>query len=161
MGIVTKVVVKLMQTRESVRTLLAVFDQMDDATETVVEITAAGIIPAALEIMDRTTIEAVERGAPVGFPRDAEAVLIVEIEGLKEQTDRALDIVRTICQQNHAREVKVAADDIERQLIWKGRKGAFGAMGALAPNYYVQDGVVPRSQTAGNDASHCRNQQAI
>jgi glycolate oxidase len=146
MGIVTKVVVKLTATRESVRTLLAVFDQMDDATETVVEITSAGIIPAALEIMDRTTIEAIERGAPVGLPHDAEAVLIVEIEGLKEHTDRALEIARSICQQNHAREVKLAADEGERQLIWKGRKGAFGAMGTLAPNYYVQDGVVPRSR---------------
>jgi glycolate dehydrogenase FAD-linked subunit len=146
MGIVTKVIVKLMPTRESVRTLLAVFDQMDDATEAVVDITSAGIIPAALEIMDRTTIEAVERGAPVGLPHDAEAVLIVEIEGLKEHTDRALEIARSICQQNHAREVKLAADETERQRIWKGRKGAFGAMGALAPNYYVQDGVVPRSR---------------
>ncbi|HEX7231640.1 MAG TPA: FAD-linked oxidase C-terminal domain-containing protein [Candidatus Binatia bacterium] len=146
MGIVTKVVVRLTPTRESVRTLLAVFDQMDDATETVVDITSAGIIPAALEIMDRTTIEAVERGAPVGLPQNAEAVLIVEIEGLKEHTERALDIARSICEQNHAREVKLAADETERQRIWKGRKGAFGAMGVLAPNYYVQDGVVPRSQ---------------
>src|SRR5678815_2381842 len=100
MGIVTKVVVKLTPTRESVRTLLAVFDQMDDATETVVAITAAGIIPAALEIMDRTTIEAVERGAPVGLPQNAEAVLIVEIEGLTEHTERALEIARSICQRN-------------------------------------------------------------
>src|SRR5690349_2518462 len=146
MGIVTKVVVKLTPTRESVRTLLAVFDQMDAATQTVVDITAAGIIPAALEIMDRTTIEAVERGSPVGLPHDAEAVLIVEIEGLKEHTERALEIARSICQRNHARGVKLAADETERQLIWKGRKGAFGAMGALAPNYYVQDGVVPRSR---------------
>src|SRR6185295_8530963 len=141
-----EVVVKLTASRESVRTLLAVFDQMDDATETVVAITSAGIIPAALEIMDRTTIEAIERGAPVGLPQNAEAVLIVEIEGLKEHTERALEIARSICQRNHAREVKLAADETERQLIWKGRKGAFGAMGALAPNYYVQDGVVPRSR---------------
>ena len=146
MGIVTKVVVKLTPSRESVRTLLGVFDQMDDATETVVAITGAGIIPAALEIMDRTTIEAIERGAPVGLPQNAEAVLIVEIEGLKEHTERALEIARSICQRNHAREVKLAANEAERQLIWKGRKGAFGAMGALAPNYYVQDGVVPRSR---------------
>ncbi|MGE5061764.1 MAG: FAD-binding oxidoreductase [Betaproteobacteria bacterium] len=146
MGIVTKVAVKLMRARESVRTLLAIFDDMDAATQAVVDITAAGIIPAALEMMDRTTIQAIERGAPVGLPHDAEAVLIVEIEGLKEHTDRALEIARSICQQNHAREVKLAADEIERQLIWKGRKGAFGAMGALAPNYYVQDGVVPRSR---------------
>jgi glycolate dehydrogenase FAD-linked subunit len=146
MGIVTKAAVRLMQTRESVRTLLAIFDEMDNATQTVVDITAAGIIPAALEMMDRTTIEAIERGAPVGFPRDAEAVLIVEIEGLTEQTDRSASLARTICQRNGAREVKLAADEAERQRLWKGRKGAFGAMGTLAPNYYVQDGVVPRSK---------------
>jgi glycolate oxidase len=146
MGIVTKVAVKLMQTRESVRTLLAIFDEMDVATRTVVDITAAGIIPAALEMMDRTTIEAVETGSPVGFPRDAEAVLLVEVEGLLEQTERSMNLARTVCKRNGAREVRVAKDDAERQLLWKGRKGAFGAMGALAPNYYVQDGVVPRSK---------------
>jgi len=145
-GIVTKIVVRLMKTRESVRTLLAVFDQMDHATQTVVDITGAGIIPAALEMMDRTTIEAVERGAPVGLPRDAEAVLIVEVEGVREQTEKAVEVARGICQRNGAREARVARDESERQLLWKGRKGAFGAMGALAPNYYVQDGVVPRSQ---------------
>jgi glycolate oxidase len=146
MGIVTKVAVRLMRTRESVRTLLAIFDRMDDATQTVVDITAAGIIPAALEIMDRTAIEAVERGAPVGFPRDAEAVLIVEIEGPVEHAERAIEIARAMCRRDGAREVKLAADETERQRLWKGRKGAFGAMGALAPNYYVQDGVVPRSK---------------
>jgi len=146
LGIVTKIAVRLMKTRESVRTLLAVFDQMDHATQTVVDITGAGIIPAALEMMDRTTIEAVERGAPVGLPRDAEAVLIVEVEGVREQTERAVEVARGICQRNGACEARVARDESERQLLWKGRKGAFGAMGALAPNYYVQDGVVPRSQ---------------
>ncbi len=146
MGIVTKVAVRLMPKRESVRTLLAVFDQMDAATQSVVDITAAGIIPAALEMMDRTTIEAIERGAPVGLPRDAEAVLIVEVEGVREQTERAVEMARRICQRDGAREARVARDETERQLLWKGRKGAFGAMGALAPNYYVQDGVVPRSQ---------------
>jgi len=146
MGIVTKAAVRLMRTRESVRTLLAIFDQMERATQTVVEITAAGIIPAALEMMDRTTIEAVETGSPVGLPRDAEAVLIVEVEGVGEQTERSMNLVRTICERNGAREARVARDETERQLLWKGRKGAFGAMGALAPNYYVQDGVVPRSR---------------
>jgi len=146
MGIVTKVIVRLMKTRESVRTLLAIFDKMDAATQTVVDITGAGIIPAALEMMDRTTIEAIERGAPVGFPRDAEAVLLVEVEGLAEQTLRSMNVAREICQRNGAREVRVAKDEAERQLLWKGRKGAFGAMGVLAPNYYVQDGVVPRSK---------------
>src|SRR6266508_5473306 len=128
MGIVTKAAVRLMRTRESVRTLLAIFDQMDRATQTVVAITGAGIIPAALEMMDRTTIEAVETGAPVGFPRDAEAVLIVEIEGLNENTARSMTLVRDICERNGAREVRVAKDETERQLLWKGRKGAFGAM---------------------------------
>ena len=146
LGIVTKIAVRLMRARETVRTLLAIFDRMDDATQTVVDITTAGIIPAALEIMDRTTIEAVERGAPVGFPRDAEAVLIVEIEGLSEHAERAIGLAREICRRAGAREVKLAADEAERQRLWKGRKGAFGAMGALAPNYYVQDGVVPRSK---------------
>jgi glycolate oxidase len=146
LGIVTKVAVKLMRTRESVRTLLAIFDQMDAATQTVVDITAAGIIPAALEMMDRTTIEAVERGAPVGFPRDAEAVLIVEVEGLNQHTERSIALAGDICRRNGVREVKLAKDEAERQRLWKGRKGAFGAMGSLAPNYYVQDGVVPRSK---------------
>jgi glycolate oxidase len=146
LGIVTKIVVRLMRARESVRTLLAIFDQMDAATQSVVDITAAGIIPAALEMMDRTTIEAVERGAPVGLPRDAEAVLIVEVEGLAEHTECTMKLASEICQRSGAREVKRAKDEAERQLLWKGRKGAFGAMGVLAPNYYVQDGVVPRSK---------------
>ncbi len=146
MGIVTKIAVKLMPTRESVGTLLAIFDDMDFATKTVVDITAAGIIPAALEIMDQTAIEAVERGAPVGFPRDAAAVLIVEVEGLSEHTEPSIKLASEVCQRNGAREVRVAQDEAQRQLLWKGRKGAFGAMGTLAPNYYVQDGVVPRSQ---------------
>ena len=146
MGIVTKAIVRLMRTRESVRTLLAIFDQMDKATRTVVDITGAGIIPAALEMIDRTTIEAIETGAPVGFPRDAEAVLIVEIEGPIEHTERSMKIAHDICVRSGAREVRVAKDEAERQRLWKGRKGAFGAMGALAPNYYVQDGVVPRSK---------------
>jgi glycolate oxidase len=146
LGIVTKVIVRLMQTRESVRTLLAVFDQMDHATQSVVDITAAGIIPAALEIMDRTTLEAVEKGAPAGLPLDAEAVLIVEIEGLREATGAAIARAQEICHRNSARETRLAQNEQERQSLWKARKGAFGAMGTLAPNYYVQDGVVPRSK---------------
>jgi len=146
MGIVTKIIVRLMRARECVRTMLAIFDQMDAASQAVVDITGAGIIPAALEIMDRTTIEAVERGAPVGLPRDAEAVLIVEVEGLNEHAEQAIMRAREVCERNGAREVKLAKDEAERQRLWKGRKGAFGAMGALAPNYYVQDGVVPRSK---------------
>ncbi|OGQ80511.1 MAG: glycolate oxidase subunit GlcD [Deltaproteobacteria bacterium RIFCSPLOWO2_12_FULL_60_19] len=146
MGIVTKAAVRLMRTRESVRTLLAVFDRTEAATKTVVDVTAAGIIPAALEMMDRLTISAVAQAVPGVYPRDAEAVLLVEVEGLTETTERAIRLVQTICERSGAREVRIAANQAERQLLWKGRKEAFGAMGLLAPNYYVQDGVVPRSR---------------
>jgi glycolate oxidase len=146
MGIVTKAAVRLMRTRESVRTLLAIFDQTERATATVVDITAAGIIPAALEMMDQLTISAVEKGAPCGYPTDAAAVLLVEIEGVREHTGRAMEMVQSICRRNGAREVRLAKDEADRQLLWKGRKGAFGALGLLAPNYYVQDGVVPRGR---------------
>ena len=119
MGIVTKVAVRLMRVRESVRTLLAIFDQMDHATQTVVDITSAGIIPAALEIMDRTTIEAIEKGAPVGLPLDAEAVLIVEVDGLRESTERSVLLAQGICQRNHARDTKVAQDKTKDSLSGK------------------------------------------
>jgi glycolate oxidase len=129
-----------------VRTLLAIFNETERATQTVVDITAAGIIPAALEMMDRLTIEAVQKGAPSGYPTDAAAVLLVEIEGVREHAERAMALVESICARNHAREVRLAKGEADRQLLWKGRKGAFGALGQLAPNYYVQDGVVPRSR---------------
>src|SRR3989338_3368000 len=146
MGIVTKAAVRLMRTRETVQTLLAVFDRMEPATQTVVDITAAGIIPAALEMMDQLTIEAVEKGKPVGYPRDAAAVLLIELEGVREHTERAARLAQEICSRNGARQVRRAQSEAERQLLWKGRKEAFGALGALAPNYYVQDGVGPRSR---------------
>jgi glycolate oxidase len=146
MGIVTKAIVRLMRARENVRTLLAVFDRPEAATRTVVDITAAGIIPAALEMMDQTTIQAVEKGASCGYPTDAAAVLLAEIEGVREHGERAMAEIQSICRQNGAREVRLARDDTERQLLWKGRKGAFGALGLIAPNYYVQDGVVPRGK---------------
>lgn len=145
-GIVTKALVRLMRTREAVQTLLAVFDRMDAATQSVVEITGRGIIPAALEMMDKVTIEAVEMGASLGYPKGAEAVLLVEVEGVREHCDRAVALVREICEQTGARQVKVAQDAAERHRLWKGRKEAFGSMGRLAPHYYVQDGVVPRSR---------------
>ncbi len=146
MGIVTKAVVRLMRARETVRTLLAVFDRPEAATRTVVDITAAGVIPAALEMMDQTTIRAVEKGAPCGYPTDAAAVLLAEIEGVREHGERAMALIQSICRQNGAREVRLTRDETERQLLWKGRKGAFGALGLIAPNYYVQDGVVPRGK---------------
>jgi len=145
-GIVTRARVKLMRTREAVRTLLAAFDRMDAATQAVVAITERGIIPAALEMMDKVTIEAVETGASLGYPKGAEAVLLVEVEGVREHCARAVALVQEICEQNGARQVKIAQDEAERHRLWKGRKEAFGSMGRLAPHYYVQDGVVPRSR---------------
>jgi glycolate oxidase len=145
-GIVTRARVKLMRTREAVRTLLAAFDRMDAATQSVVAITERGIIPAALEMMDKVTIEAVETGASLGYPKGAEAVLLVEVEGVREHCARAVALVQEICEQNGARQVKIAQDEAERHRLWKGRKEAFGSMGRLAPHYYVQDGVVPRSR---------------
>ncbi len=146
LGVVTRAAVRLMRARESIRTLLAIFGRMDDATQAVVEVTAAGVVPAALEMMDATTIEAVERGSPAGYPRDAAAVLLVEVEGVREYTARAARDVQEICTRCGAGQVRQAQSERERQALWKGRKGAFGAMGTLAPNYYVMDGVVPRGQ---------------
>jgi len=146
LGIVTRVIVRLMGARETVGTLLAIFDDFNAATQSVTDVTAAGIIPAALEMMDNVTIQAIERGSPVGLPLDAEAVLLMEVEGLQEHVDEAVARLRAISERNGARRVQVAADAAQRAALWKARKTAFGAMGTLAPNYYVQDGVVPRSR---------------
>jgi glycolate oxidase len=146
LGIVTKAVVRLMAAREAVGTMLAIFDDFDAATQTATDVTAAGIIPAALEMMDNVTIQAIERGHPVGFPLDAAAVLLIEVEGLREHVDEAVRRLRAVCERDGARSVRIAEGEAERQALWKGRKSAFGAMGTLAPNYYVQDGVVPRSR---------------
>jgi glycolate oxidase len=146
LGIVTKAIVRLMAAREAVGTMLAIFDDFDAATQTVTDVTAAGIIPAALEMMDDVTIRAVERGLALGFPLDAAAVLLIEVEGLREHVEEAVRRMRVLCERNGARGVRIAADEAERAALWKGRKSAFGAMGTLAPNYYVHDGVVPRSR---------------
>ncbi len=145
-GIVTKAVLRLLRRAEATTTFMAVFDSVQDATETVSAIIAAGIVPAALEMMDQTIIEAVEAAYHFGFPADAGAVLIVELDGLEAgvaaQTARAV----AACRDRGAREVRIAADEAERALLWKSRKRAFGAVGRLAPNYCTQDGVVPRTR---------------
>ncbi len=145
LGIVTKVVARLSPIAESVQTILAIFDTVAAASEAVAGIVAKGIIPAALEMMDNPVIRAVEEATHVGYPLDAGAVLIVEVEGLLEGMN---DQVRAICEicQATARTVRVARDEAERQALWAGRKGAFAAMGRKNPEYYVMDGVVPRSK---------------
>jgi glycolate oxidase len=145
-GIVTQATLRLLPLPEGAQTLLAVFDRVDDASAAVSGIIARGIVPAALEMMDGLMVEAVEAAYRFGFPKDAEAVLIIEIDGLRAGFERQTERIVTICREHGAREVRIAADEAERALLWKSRKRAFGAVGRLAPNYCTQDGVVPRTK---------------
>ncbi|MGH9795497.1 MAG: FAD-linked oxidase C-terminal domain-containing protein [Candidatus Acidiferrales bacterium] len=146
LAIVTEVTVKLTRKPEAVKTLLAIYDTVDDCTQTVVEITGRAITPAACEMLDGWTLRAVEAYAHAGFPLDSAAVLLIELEGLREQVEAQAVEVSEVCKLCRAREVRVARDDRERDLLWKGRKNAFGAVGRLSPSYYVQDGVIPRTR---------------
>jgi len=145
-GLTTQITVKLTRLPEAVKTLLAIFDSVDDATETVAEITARGITPAACEMLDGWTLRAVEAYVHAGFPLDSAAVLLIDVDGLREAVEAQSDAVADVCRVHHAREVRVARDNAERDLLWKGRKNAFGAVGRLSPTYYVQDGVIPRTK---------------
>lgn len=146
MALVTEVTVKLTPLPEAVKTLLAIFDSLDDATESVAEITARGITPAACEMLDGWTLRAVEAYVHAGFPLDSAAVLLIDVDGLREAVEAQAEAVADVCRVHHAREVRVARDAAERDLLWKGRKNAFGAVGRLSPTYYVQDGVIPRTK---------------
>jgi glycolate oxidase len=145
LGIATELVVRVLRKPEAVRTLLAGFGSTDQAGGAVSDVIAARILPAAIEMMDRLTIEAAEAAVHPGYP-DVTAVLIVELDGLAAQVEHDLATVQEICRANGAAEVRVAADDAERALLWKGRKSAFAAMGRVSHDYYVQDGVVPRTR---------------
>jgi glycolate oxidase len=146
LALVTEITVKLSRKAEAVKTLLAVFDAVGDASRTVVEMTARGITPAACEMLDGWTLRAVEDYIHAGFPRDSAAVLLIEVEGLREAVESQAAAIAEICLANHAREVRTARDEPERDLLWKGRRNAFGALGRLAPSNYVLDGVIPRSK---------------
>jgi glycolate oxidase len=148
LGIATEIVVKLTRLPEAVETLLAIYNTVDDAAKTVMAITAAGITPAALEMLDGWTLRSVEEGTHAGYPLDADAVLLIELEGLREAVSEQAEEIRRACQSQGAREVRRAATAEERDLLWKGRKNAFGSLGRLAPAYYTQDGVVPRTRIA-------------
>ena len=145
-GLVTEITVKLTRLPEATKTLLAIYESVDDATETVVEITARGITPAACEMMDGWTIRAVEDYVHAGFPLDCAAVLLIEVDGLREAAEYEAGEVADVCRLHRAREVRAARDARERDLLWKGRKNAFGAVGRLSPTYYTQDGVIPRTK---------------
>src|SRR5262249_33440165 len=131
---------------QAYRTFLAVFESVHEATQTVSDIIAAGIVPAALEMMDNLIIQAVEAAFRFGFPTDAGAVLIVELDGLSAGLDPQTAKIMQVCQQTPAREGGAARDAAGRRALWKSRKRAFGAVGRLAPNYCPQDGVVPRTK---------------
>jgi len=145
-GIAAEITVKLSRSPENVATLLAIFNTVEDAAQTVTAITAEGITPAALEMIDQIMLRAIEDSIQAGYPKDAAAVLLVEVEGLTEAVAEQVEAVRQVAARQHAREVRVARDERERQLLWAGRKGAFGAVGRLAPSCYVQDGVIPRTK---------------
>jgi glycolate oxidase len=146
LALVTEIIVRLTRKPEAVKTLLAVYDTLDDTTETVVDITVRAITPAACEMLDGFTLRAVEDYVHAGFPKDCAAVLLIELEGLTEAVEAQSAAITEVCLQHRAREVRVARDDRERELLWKGRKNAFGALGRLSPTYYVQDGVIPRTR---------------
>jgi len=146
LGIVTEITVRLMRKPEAVKTLLAVYDRVLDATRTVAAITGRGITPAALEMMDGFTLRAVEAATHAGYPLDSAAVLLIEIEGLLEAVEEQTEQIEEVCRECHAREVRRATTEAERDLLWRGRKNAFGALGRISPNFYVQDGVIPRTR---------------
>jgi glycolate oxidase len=146
LAVVTKIIVRLAPLPEAVKTLLGVFASVRTASEAVSRIIGAGIVPAALEMMDAVTIRAVEEATHFGYPLDAGAVLIIELEGLREALETQAEQIAALCREVGVLDLRVARDDKERALLWKGRKEAFGALGRISPEYYVMDGVVPRSR---------------
>lgn len=146
LAICTKAWVRLTRDPQGWRTLLGVFESVDDATNAISEIIGAGIIPAALEMMDQGILAAVEQAFHFGFPLDAQAILLIEVDGLEAGLDEQREQIIALCQNCNAREVRQAKDAKERQLLWKARKQAFGAVGRLSPSYCTQDGVVPRTK---------------
>jgi len=148
MALVTKVGVRLMRKPELVKTCLAIYESNEDAGRTVAEITARAITPVAVEMLDGVMLRMVEEATHAGYPMDAAAVLLIELEGIRETVEDQVEQVREACMVAGAREFRVARTAEERDLLWKGRKNAFGAVGRVSPTYYVQDGVVPRTKIA-------------
>jgi glycolate oxidase len=145
-GLVTAVTVRLTHLPEAVKTALASFRTVVDASETVSAIIASGMIPAALEMLDEAIIKAINAGTGAGYPENAGAVLLIELDGPKAEVEVQAERAATICRQRGALSVTVARDDAERALLWKGRKEAAGAVGRLTASYLLQDAVVPRSR---------------
>lgn len=146
LGIATRITLRVLRRPEAVRTLLAGFAHTDGAGAAVSGTIAAGIVPAAIEMMDAITIDAAEKAVGANYPPNCGAVLIVELDGPPEQVEEDLAAVEALCAEHGAVEVRVASDPADRAAVWRGRKAAFAAMGRVSPNYYVQDGVVPRTR---------------
>jgi glycolate oxidase len=145
-GIATKIAVRILKKPQAVKTVLAVFDEIDHASAAVSAIIARGLVPAAVEMIDQLTIQAVEDAFGCGYPRDAAAALLVELDGLQVGLDAEAERIVAACREAGAREVRTARDENERALLWKGRKSAFGAYGRVSPAYMVMDGVIPRTK---------------
>ncbi|OGL12284.1 MAG: glycolate oxidase subunit GlcD [Candidatus Rokubacteria bacterium RIFCSPLOWO2_02_FULL_72_37] len=145
-GVATKIVVRILKKPQAVKTVLAVFDEIDQASAAVSAIIARGLVPAAVEMIDQLTIQAVEDAFDCGYPRDAAAALLVELDGLTVGMEAQAERIVQACRDSGAREVRTARDEAERQLLWKGRKSAFGAYGRISPAYMVMDGVIPRTK---------------
>jgi glycolate oxidase len=146
LGICTEIVTKIQRLPEGVKTLLAIYDTIEEGSETVSAIVAAGMVPATLEMMDQLVIEAVEASIKCGFPLDCATVLIIELDGLKDDLEKQAEAITALCKKNGAREVRVAKNDAERAALWAGRRGAFGAVARITPSYLVCDGSVPRTE---------------
>src|SRR4051812_17597852 len=146
LGIATKLTLRILRAPETVRTLLAGFGHTDEAGAAVSDVIAAGILPAAIEMMDAVTMEAAEAAVGANYPDGCGAALIVELDGPQAQVEADLARVEAICAANDAREIRIAHDPADRAAVWRGRKAAFAAMGRISPDYYVQDGVVPRTR---------------
>jgi glycolate oxidase len=146
LGVATKITVRIMRSPEAVKTFLAIYDSVEQAGQTVSDIIAEGIIPATLEMMDKLVIKAVEEAVHAGYPLDAEAVLIIELDGLRDGMDGLEKRIVEICGNNGVRTIDIAASEEDRDRLWAGRRGAFGAVGRLYPSYMVNDGTVPRAQ---------------
>lgn len=146
LAIATKIWVRLTRDPQGCRTMLGIFESVEAATNAISEIIGAGMIPAALEMMDQGILVAIEQAYRFGFPLDAQAILLIEVDGLEAGLDEQRDRIVELCKQCGAREVRQAQGEAERKLLWKCRKQAFGAVGRLSPSYCTQDGVVPRTK---------------
>jgi glycolate oxidase len=148
LGIATAITVRVIPAPESTRCLVAFFDSTTEAGEVVSEVVREGIVAGAMEMMDNLSIQAAEGATNAGYPKDAGAALVIELDGSQAECEARFDQVVSLCEQGGAWKVRVAQDEAERALIWKTRKAAFAAMGRIAPNYYVQDSVIPRTRMA-------------